>query len=35
MEGYFEAFTWALKPETGMGVYQVITMPEARFERYR
>lgn len=35
MEGYFKAFNAALKDETGRGVFQVITMPENRFERYR
>lgn len=34
MEGYFTAFNQALK-NGGYGTYQVITIPENRFERYR
>ncbi|KAG1720484.1 CFS1-like protein [Suillus lakei] len=34
LEEYWRILDWALKPEGGVGVVQVITIPEARFERY-
>ncbi|KAG1745906.1 CFS1-like protein [Suillus paluster] len=34
LEEYWRVLDWALKPEGGVGVVQVITIPEARFERY-
>ncbi|EJC98988.1 cyclopropane-fatty-acyl-phospholipid synthase [Fomitiporia mediterranea MF3/22] len=34
LEEYFRVVNWALKPGTGIGVIQSITIPEARFERY-
>ncbi|KAF5360726.1 hypothetical protein D9756_004655 [Leucocoprinus leucothites] len=32
---YWRIVDWALKPRTGAGVVQVITIPEARWDRYR
>ncbi|TFK93103.1 cyclopropane-fatty-acyl-phospholipid synthase [Polyporus arcularius HHB13444] len=34
METYWEKIDWALNKETGVGVVQGITIPEARFEQY-
>ncbi|KAL5501293.1 hypothetical protein ACEPAH_8553 [Sanghuangporus vaninii] len=34
LDEYFRVIDWALKPHTGVGVIQSITIPEARFERY-
>ncbi|KAI0917119.1 hypothetical protein AcW2_007338 [Taiwanofungus camphoratus] len=34
LETYWEKIDWALKRETGVGVIQGITLPEARFETY-
>lgn len=34
LEGYWTIVDWALKKENAMGVVQVITIPEARFENY-
>ncbi|KAI0766357.1 cyclopropane-fatty-acyl-phospholipid synthase [Trametes elegans] len=34
MQTYWEKIDWALNPETGAGVVQGITIPEARFEQY-
>ena len=31
---YWEKIDWALNKETGVGVVQGITIPEARFEQY-
>lgn len=31
---YWKIIDWALKPRTGAGVVQVITIPEARWDRY-
>ncbi|KAH9933161.1 cyclopropane-fatty-acyl-phospholipid synthase [Epithele typhae] len=33
-ETYWAKIDWALKPDTGVGVVQGITIPEARFEKY-
>ncbi|KIP09025.1 hypothetical protein PHLGIDRAFT_87325 [Phlebiopsis gigantea 11061_1 CR5-6] len=33
-ETYFAAIDWALKPQTGVGVVQGITIPEARYDAY-
>ncbi|KAH9820281.1 Mycolic acid cyclopropane synthetase-domain-containing protein [Melampsora americana] len=35
LETYFAVVERSLKPGRGIGVFQVITIPEARFERYR
>lgn len=35
LETYFSTIDFALKKDVGLGVFQVITMPESRFERYR
>jgi cyclopropane-fatty-acyl-phospholipid synthase len=35
LDGYFEVVDRALKRDRGIAVFQVITMPEGRFERYR
>lgn len=35
LETYFEVVEKMLKPGRGIGVFQVITMPEGRFDRYR
>ncbi|EGG01939.1 uncharacterized protein MELLADRAFT_38847 [Melampsora larici-populina 98AG31] len=35
LETYFGVVERSLKPGRGIGVFQVITIPEARFERYR
>ncbi|KAJ7442616.1 CFS1-like protein [Mycena latifolia] len=32
--GYWKTVDWAMKPVGGVGCVQVITIPEARFERY-
>ncbi|KZT11940.1 cyclopropane-fatty-acyl-phospholipid synthase [Laetiporus sulphureus 93-53] len=34
METYWKQIDWALKPDTGVGVVQGITIPEARFDTY-
>ncbi|KAF5382311.1 hypothetical protein D9757_008471 [Collybiopsis confluens] len=34
LETYWEKVNWALKKKDAVGVVQVITIPEARFERY-
>ncbi|KAJ7147133.1 CFS1-like protein [Mycena crocata] len=34
LEGYWKTVDWAMKPVGGVGCVQVITIPEARFERY-
>lgn len=34
LDTYFARLDWALNLKTGVGVIQVITIPEARFERY-
>ncbi|EAU85831.2 cyclopropane-fatty-acyl-phospholipid synthase [Coprinopsis cinerea okayama7 len=35
MSTYFQTIDWALKPLTGVGVVQGITIPEGRWERYK
>lgn len=35
LETYFSVVEQNLKPDRGIGVFQVITIPESRFERYR
>ncbi|KAG6878299.1 hypothetical protein C0993_009305 [Termitomyces sp. T159_Od127] len=34
LERYWEVVDWAMKTESGVGVIQVITIPEARYDRY-
>ncbi|KAJ3830653.1 cyclopropane-fatty-acyl-phospholipid synthase [Lentinula raphanica] len=34
LEGYWAKIDWAMKEKDSVGVVQVITIPEARFERY-
>ncbi|PCH40220.1 S-adenosyl-L-methionine-dependent methyltransferase [Wolfiporia cocos MD-104 SS10] len=34
LETYWSQIDWALKPDTGAGVVQSITLPEARFDSY-
>ena len=34
LEGYFGVVDWALKVGSGIGVFQGITIPEGRFEKY-
>ncbi|KAJ3733331.1 CFS1-like protein [Lentinula guzmanii] len=34
LEGYWAKIQWAMKEKDSVGVVQVITIPEARFERY-
>ncbi|KAH7915484.1 CFS1-like protein [Hygrophoropsis aurantiaca] len=34
LEKYWSVVDWALKPDIGVGVVQVITIPEPRYERY-
>ena len=35
LDTYFATVDWALKRDRGVGVFQFISMPESRFERYR
>ncbi|KAH7919588.1 cyclopropane-fatty-acyl-phospholipid synthase [Leucogyrophana mollusca] len=35
LEEYWGVVDWALKPDVGVGVVQVITIPEPRYDRYR